>query len=643
MAKGPLAAQSQQISSPPTSGAKRPSYMRNGAVSTSILFTAPFLVAGAATVLGAWLLGGGILAYSSSIPGPIGPLRIRGDSLSGVFVLLVGLLGLASALAAPAHSRDRGEPFLFLVFLLGLVLVPLAGDVFTLMLAWEAMSLAPGLLLALSPDRPTRAAGLLYLAYAQVSAALLLLGLLAASGGTDGSIGALAMVRIPPVALLLILLGAAIKAGLMPFHAWLPEAHPAAPGHVSALMSGAMVALPAYVLLRIVAPHDVAPGVSSLLVLGGAVSAALGSLYALQAGDLKRVLALTTVAHMGALFSLLGLVFLTHGRAPGELEAFLASAGLAYLFTHGLGKGALFLVAGEVDHAVHELDLDRLGGLWRKLPGLSFLAFLAGLSLAALPPLAGFTSEVALLTGFFASLRHAGLPMGVGVLGAIFLLALAAGAGLAAVGKAVLGAFHGPSRSEAEPQPVPVWALVGPGLLVGTSLAIGFAPGFLWARLPTSAAKVLELPTPAGGVPAWPLLLVGLGVAGLLMTWVRGFLPQPQFVDAWSCGAPPPTRRQTYTPQGLGMPYRILFAEILRPGSDLSLQEAPVVPFAPSKGRYHDPAPSFIEPWLHRPLRRTVGPLVEFLRSLHRASIHTYLVYVLVLLVGLLFALEMTR
>lgn len=597
-----------------------------------------FLALGTLT-LGLFLLTGPLLAVDLPLSGPLGSLQLAGDSTTGLFLLLVGLLGTAAALAGHRHGPQRAQRFLFFLFLLGLALVPLAGDVFTFLVAWELMSLAPGLLLILDAQTEARRAGVLYISYAQISALLILTGLLWWVQGGDASFDLL-LLHPPPVgAAVCLVLGAAMKAGLMPFHLWLPEAHPAAPSHVSALMSGAMVTLPAYLVLRFLLPHRLDPAFGLLLLLAGGLSAALGSLHALHARNLKRVLAMTTVAHMGVLFSLLGLGLLLVAHRQTALVPYVSAASLAYLLTHGLSKGALFLVAGEVHHATHELDLERLGGLWRATGGLAVLGFLGGFSLAGLPPFGGFPSELALFATFLATLPKLDPAEGVAVFGSLFLLGLAAGAGLAAIAKIVYGAFHGPSRVTTPVVVPPLSGLVPALLLIAASLLLGLAPGLLWAHLPVPAAHAAQLPTPLGPYSFLPLVLGTLGLLIVIALLVGWSLKRPQRVEPWACGGPAPSARQTYTPQSLVMPYRVLFAEILRPASDLSLQETPVAPFAPSRGRYDDPAPRFVEKWAHQPLQRVLAPLLSLLRRLHRSSIHFYLTIALALLLTLLFLL----
>lgn len=590
-----------------------------------------------AIAAGLHLTAGRTVDLTIPLHGPLGELRISADPLSGVFVLVSGLVGLAATWwGHRRHESTMGHATLF-AFLAGLFLVPLAGDVFTLVVAWELMSASPGLLLILDARHETRKAGLLYLVYAHLSATCLLIGLLVWGSPASSSLETL-LARPPPLlAAAFILAGAVIKSGLMPFHAWLPEAHPAAPSHISALMSGAMVAQPVYLVLRLLAPFRIEPWLGSVVLLLAGLSAALGALHALHARNLKRVLALTTIAHMGSLYVVLATALLLDPGTHAAAHAYLESAALAYLFAHGLAKASLFLIAGEVHHAAHELDLEQLGGLWREMPALAALALVGAAALAALPPMAGFPAEIGLFAALFSTLRTLDPVASVSLLGILFLLGLGAGAGLAAVAKIALGAFHGARRGPARP-PSHDRGFLGPILLLaGASLVLGLFPGLLWRRLPAGAPDALTLPTPFGPLVLLPIVLAATGLLLVLFLLLRPQVQAPARVDPWNCGAPPPGPQQTYSPQGLVMPYRILFAEILRPASDLNLQEAPVAPFAPAKGRYEDPSPRFIEPWIHEPVRRSLRPATAWLRRIHYGSVHTYLLIALATFLLLLF------
>ena len=352
-------------------------------------------VAGAAALAGA----GGTLTLPLGLPW-VGA-RFRLDPLSGFFLSLLGAGGMACSLYAIGYARhetapERVLPF-YPAFLAAMALVLVADDAFTFLFGWELMSLASwALVMANHRSAETMRAGFVYLVMASASGLTLLLAfsLLAAPGGF-----AFAAMRTAPVtgitaaaALLLALAGAGSKAGLIPLHAWLPLAHPAAPSHVSALMSGVMTKVAVYGFVRIAFDLLAAPpwwAAVVVLAVGGA-TAVMGILYALWQGDLKRLLAYSTVENIGVIFIGLGLAmaFRASGFAAGA--ALALTAALFHAFNHMVFKSLLFFGAGAVLQATGQRELDQLGGLIHRMPKTA-CALLTGCAAAAapLPPLNG--------------------------------------------------------------------------------------------------------------------------------------------------------------------------------------------------------------------------------------------------------------
>lgn len=595
----------------------------------------------AALVAGLYLLEGGSLqAYVPPADTDFALAFEAEGPLAGAFLVLVGILGAAAVVQGRRERLEPGGRLLVATFIAGMALVVAASNLFTFILAWEVMSASPGLLLILDARAQARRAGILYLVYSHLAGLALLLGFLQWSAGGSTEFARLAATPMPAPAAVLLVLGCAIKAGVMPFHTWLPEAHPQAPAPVSALMSGAMVALPSYVLIRFVLPADLPASLAVTALLLGAVTSALGSLHSFHTSDIKTILAYTTIAHMGVLFAAFGLAVMAHAAGDDALAGFVAAAMTAYALVHGLAKATLFLIAGEIHHLVGQLDLERLGGLWHASPRLAALSAMGAAALAGLPPFGGFIAELALGASFLAALPLLDPIDGVAVLGALFLMAIGFGAGLAAVAKFHLGVFHGPQRSRPTQSVVHSGALWG---LVALTFILGALPGLLWAALGLPSSGADGFSTPLGELRMLPLLVLGTAATLLAYLASRLWNRRARAADPWLCGLPKATPRQTYSANGLVMPYRILFAEILKPKSDLRLQEAPVNPFAPAKGQYDDPTPRFIEPWVHAPLLRLLLPPIERLRTLHRGPVQLYLIIALLTLVGLLFFLPVLQ
>src|SRR5436309_2998781 len=328
--------------------------------------------------------------------------HVRLDPLAAAFLAVVNLGGATASLYGLGYGRHEAEPArvlpFFPAFLAGMNLVVLADDAFTFLLSWEFMSLTSWALVMAHHRQPGNArAGYIYLLMASFGTLSLLLsfGLLAGpSGGYafDAIRNAHLSANVTAAVLALALLGAGSKAGLVPLHVWLPLAHPAAPSHVSALMSGVMTKVAVYGFLRIV--FDLlGPPVwwwsMVVLALGGA-TAVMGVLYALMQHDLKRLLAYHTVENIGIIFAGLGLALAFKANGMLAAAALAMTGALFHVLNHMLFKSLLFFGAGAVLHATGERDMERLGGLIHLMPITAF-AFLAGsAAISALPPLNGF-------------------------------------------------------------------------------------------------------------------------------------------------------------------------------------------------------------------------------------------------------------
>src|SRR5260221_8652107 len=331
--------------------------------------------------------------------------RFRIDALAAFFLAVVNLGGGSASLFAIGYGRHESAPGrvlpFFAAFLAGMNLVVLADDAFTFLLSWEFMSLTSwALVMAHHRERDNARAGYVYLVMATFGTLALLLAfslLAGPGGGYDFSAirAAHPSSGLAALVLALALLGAGSKAGLVPLHVWLPLAHPAAPSHVSALMSGVMTKVAVYGFIRIVFDLLGPPSWSwsmAVLALRG-ITAVLGVLYALMQHDLKRLLAYHTVENIGIIYIGLGLALAFEANGIGWGAAPAAPPGRFHVFNHSLFKSLLFFGAGAVLNATHTRDMEHLGGLIHRMPRTSF-AFLVGcVAISALPPLNGFVSE----------------------------------------------------------------------------------------------------------------------------------------------------------------------------------------------------------------------------------------------------------
>ena len=372
---------------------------------------------------------------------PLGGLELAMDPLAGLFLALVGFTTAAASLYAIGYAGDTTHGAgAYLAFVAAMAVVPLAANAMTFLLAWEVMSLASWMLVLDRRDTAdARRAGWVYAVMTHAGLACLLVGMLLLATHT-GSLRfadwrAAAPALSPAVrsaAWVFLALGFAGKAGVIPLHVWLPLAHPAAPSHVSALMSGVMIKLGVYGLLR-AGLEWAGPGPAwwgGALLLLGAVSAVVGILYALVDADLKRLLAFSSIENVGVILIGVGGAFLFVRAGVESLAALALMAALYHTINHAAFKSLLFLGAGAVLHATGTRNMEAYGGLIKRMPWTAACFLVGAASISALPPLNGFVSEWMTLQALIQSVRLA--QPGVNLVFAVGIAALALTAGLAA-------------------------------------------------------------------------------------------------------------------------------------------------------------------------------------------------------------------
>ncbi|MBI3677231.1 MAG: hydrogenase 4 subunit B [Proteobacteria bacterium] len=549
-------------------------------------------VAVAAAAVG--LAGNQAIEFHLPIGLPWTGAHFRLDALSAFFLIVVNLGGMSASIFGCGYGRheiapQRVLPF-FPAFLAGMNLVVLANDAFSFLLAWEFMSLMSWALV-MSHDREpdTARAGYIYIVMASFSmlALLLAFGILA---GPDGNY-AFDVMRAhgaaqgsAAIVFSLVLLGAGSKAGLVPLHVWLPLAHPAAPSHVSALMSGVMTKVAVYAFIRIafdlMGPLDWR---YSVIVIGlGGVTAVMGVLYALMQHDLKRLLAYHTVENIGIIFTGLGLALAFRANGLTAAAALAASAALFHVFNHSVFKSLLFFGSGAVLASTGTRDMEKLGGLIRVMPRTATGFLIGAAAISALPPLNGFASEWLTFQAIFLSpaLPQWGLRFLAPAVGA--MLALAAALAAACFVKAFGVTFLGRPRTPAAETAVETdsMSLAAMFALAGLCVVAGIVPGFFTNALGTvshmlTASEMPHQALVALGTPLLPSLgnpnsYSGLMVAGLLLlAGTVTYLAVRTFANvatrhslAWGCGYPDTSRNSQYSAESFAQPIRRVFGTL---------------------------------------------------------------------------------
>jgi formate hydrogenlyase subunit 3/multisubunit Na+/H+ antiporter MnhD subunit len=596
-------------------------------------------------------------------------VNFRLDALAAAFVALIGLGGAAASFYAIGYGRHEHEPARVVpfvpTFLGGMVLVVLADDAFTFLFAWELMSLASwALVMAHHREEGNAHAAYVYLIMAVFSGLTLLLafGMLAgASGGfTFAAIRAShPSVMTAAVVFVLVLIGTGSKAGVVPLHVWLPLAHPAAPSHVSALMSGVMTKVAVYGFVRIVFDLLGLPAwweAVIVLVVGG-VTSVMGVLYALMEHDLKRLLAYHTVENIGIIFIGLGLAmaFWANGLLAGA--ALALTAALFHVFNHSVFKSLLFLGAGSVLTATGERDMEHLGGLIHRMPKTAFVFLVGCIAISALPPLNGFVSEW--LT-FQAIVLHPNLPqwgLKIAIPADGALLALAAALAAACFVKAYGVSFLGRPRTDqaARAHETDWFSLTAMFVLAAICLLAGILPGAVidalapitqaltGARMPSQMSRAwLSIAPIADARSSYDGLLIFLFIAA--SAWIMA-LAIHRFAShrlrrgpAWDCGFPDPSPATQYTAGSFAQPIRRVFGAVVFASHETVTMPPP-----------GDMAPARIEKHIHDPVWETfyapagaaVAAITDWMNVLQFLTIRRYLGFVFVALILLLLVLAL--
>ena len=631
-------------------------------VITDLIFPAGAVVALALAATGLWAMNAP--ATSAILPAglPDLPFHVRIDALSGFFLLLLGGVGFGISLFSAGYFRGTANSLGLLclqyhVFLASMAFVLIADDAYLFMVTWESMALSSYFLVTTEHHiEQNRKAGFIYLLIAHLGALAILLSFGVLHGGQgDYTFEALRGSELSPfwatTAFLLAFFGFGAKAGMLPLHIWLPEAHPAAPSPVSALMSGVMIKTAIYGMVRFI--YDLLGGIrwewGLTVLLVGAATSLFGVLFALMQHDLKRLLAYHSVENIGIILIGIGLsmVFIGSGHPVAGVLGLIA--GLYHTLNHAVFKGLLFLGAGSILKSTGIRNLNEMGGLIRYMPHTAVYFLIGALAISALPPLNGFVSEWLIFQASLqAPLLESSVVRSIVPIVAAVLALSGALTGMCFV-KVYGVAFLGQHRHvmPEKPREATRWERAGMLWLALACVALGLLPVYMVGQLNYVAHTLMGASLPPEGMArGWlwlvptsgaqasysPIifLLVIAAVCGLTFLVVRQFYHgRLRRAPPWDCGYPEQTARMEDSADAFGQPIRQVFAPFFR-----IRREIP---------RADDARPVFRQQiedhhwrWMYLPIAQFTEFLSRYIGRIQQGRISIYLLYSFITLIALL-------
>lgn len=600
---------------------------------------------------------GSAVGFVFSLQSLLSPAKGYVDPLSAFFLIAIFALSLVVSLYAWGYIKHqpllhRSLPF-FPLLVASMAAVVTAQDGFLFLICWEVMSLASFFLVITEHElREVRHAGWVTLVATHLATAFLIAFFVVLQEKT-GSFLFQDWTRIAPLSPLLsgslflfAFIGFGTKAGIFPFHVWLPHAHPAAPSYVSALMSGVMIKTGIYGLLRAITFLGLPPlWWGELLIVMGVLSAVIGILYAHVQQDLKRMLAYSSVENIGIITigMGLGLIGITTGQDTLVLLGF--GGGLLHIWNHALFKGLLFMGAGSVLHTTHTRVIENLGGLLKKMPVTGSTFLIGAAAICGLPPLNGFISEFLIYLGLFQGIWNLnGLPLALSVVG-IVGIAFAGGLALACFTKIFGIVFLGEARTTKAKTALEAPRSLRISLVVLSTLCLlgGIFPLLVWPLLsPVISSlspslkmdwqKILEVSTWLNPVIQASLLLLVLGFASQFMGRFLRRGRKTQKAPTWDCGYANPSPRMQYTASSFSQPLAIFFRALFKPHVQWTKLKGPF----PSATRFSVHIADYAERLLFEPVFQYTNTLLRWVRKIQKDQIQNQLALIFYTLLALL-------
>ena len=583
------------------------------------------------------------------------------DRLSAFFILVISISVLAVSIYSTGYVREYfGKKnigylgFLYNIFILSMVFVASADNAVMFLIVWELMSVVSYFLVVYEHEKPeTRKAGFIYIVMTHIGTGFIIMSFLIFVGtsgsysfGTFAEAGKTMTPLLKDIAFIFALIGFGTKAGIVPLHIWLPYAHPAAPSNVSALMSGVMIKIAIFMLIRV---FFVFLGASQswwgyVVLALGTMSAILGILYAVVESDIKRMLAFSSIENIGIILIGIGASMIFFADGKPILSTLAAIAALYHLLNHSIFKGLLFMGAGSILFSTHTKNIEELGGLIKKMPKSAILVLIGVLSISALPPFSGFISEwltfQSLLLGF--NLKETFPMIILSISAAILALtgALAAFCFLKFFGIGFLALPRTKHAEHAKESNTPM--LIGMGIFASLSILLGIFPfyvlpileritaSFIWNLDSFTFSSFATVAIPSSTISlSTPAILALMFIFMLLLFGILFLInrkKQPVY-ETWGCGQPVSTSRNEYTATAFSKPVQIWFKSLYRPAREIDVTYT-TSPLLKESFKFESRIEQVIEQYLYEPVVDFVIIRSRKARRIQTGSIHAYLGYI---------------
>ena len=596
---------------------------------------------------------------------PILEFVFRGDTISGFFILVISVITFSVSIYSVGYTKGMANKgvlgFLFSIFIVSMYAVVLSGNVITFLISWETMSIVSYFLVVFDTQEKSARAGFIYALMTHVGMAFIIalfLILYKYTGHMDFAGIKAAAGNLPDAVKTMIfifaIIGFGTKAGIVPLHTWLPEAHPAAPSNISSLMSGVMIKVGIYGILRIVVDIlGVGPEWwGTAIIIIGAVTSVLGIMYATVERDIKRLLAYCSVENIGIILLGIGTSMVLASNGLYKLSAIAMTAGLYHTLNHAVYKGLLFLSAGSLVHSTHTKNLEEMGGLIKLMPYTAFFFLIGSVSICALPFFNGFVSEwltyQSLLSNFQAMSATAKVAAPLGGAALAFSGALAVACFVKAFGIPFLGLPRSHHATDAKESPPSM--ITGMGILALLCLVLGIFPGHTIKLFSPAVSSLtgIEYMLPSGkgiihisktAVDLSPLAIlvamIAIFVAVVVLIRIVGGKSRVTHGDSWDCGMTSLTPRMQYTATAYTNPFRRIFEKIYFPIRSVNSVYILKPLILKSVSYTNEITPTF-DKYLYKPITDFIHSIAGKVKMLQSGSIHLYLGYILITLLLLL-------